>query len=110
MAVGTGVAIVCAESVQDASERNRLLSALNKTHEVVEISLEQMDHLCGNALEVHSSKGLPVMAMSTQAYSHFTEDQIKAIQKHVAHIAHAPIDTLEKVGGGGVRCTLAEVF
>lgn len=110
MAVGTGVAIVCAESVQDVSERNRLLSALSKTHEVVEISLEQMDHLCGNALEVQSSKGLPVMAMSTQAFRHFTDDQIKAIRRHVAHIAHAPIDTLEKVGGGGVRCTLAEIF
>ena len=25
-----------------------------------------MDNLCGNALEVQSRKGLPVMAMSTQ--------------------------------------------
>jgi hypothetical protein len=34
MAIGTGVAIVCAESVKDAGERCRLLSALSKTHEV----------------------------------------------------------------------------
>ena len=34
MALGTGVAIVCAESVKDAGERRRLLSALRKTHEV----------------------------------------------------------------------------
>ena len=34
--------------------------------QVVEISLAQMDNLCGNALELQSSKGLPVMAMSTQ--------------------------------------------
>jgi hypothetical protein len=30
--------------------------------------------------------------------------------RHQADIAHAPIDTLEKVGGGGVRCTLVELF
>ncbi len=45
-----------------------------------------------------------------QAYNNFTADQLKAIRRHVADISHAPIDTLEKVGGGGVRCTLAEVF
>ncbi|GAX75298.1 hypothetical protein CEUSTIGMA_g2743.t1 [Chlamydomonas eustigma] len=110
MAIGTGVAIVCAESVKDAGERSRLLSSLSNTHEVVEISLKQMDHLCGNALEVKSSKGLPVMAMSTQAYNALSEEQRAAIRRHVADIIHAPIDTLEKVGGGGVRCTLAEVF
>ena len=45
-----------------------------------------------------------------QAYNAFTEDQKRASRRHVADIVHAPIDTLEKVGGGGVRCTLAEVF
>ncbi len=41
-------------------------SSLRRTHEVVEISLAQMDALCGNALELQDGRGLPVMAMSTQ--------------------------------------------
>lgn len=110
MAIGTGVAIVCGESVKDAAERNKLMDSLSKTHEVVDISLDQMDALCGNALEVQNEKGLPVMAMSTQAYNAFTDEQRKAIRRHVVDICHAPIDTLERVGGGGVRCTLAELF
>ncbi|KAG1667518.1 hypothetical protein FOA52_013708 [Chlamydomonas sp. UWO 241] len=110
MAIGTGVAIVCGESVRDEKERKRLMGALAKTHEVVDISLTQMDSLCGNALEVQSRDGVPVMAMSTQAYNAFTADQLRAIRRHVADIAHAPVDMLEKVGGGGVRCTLAELF
>jgi hypothetical protein len=121
-----------------------------------------MDSLCGNALELEDGRGLPVMAMSTQAsagrrraqagagqgagrgqvlrpacdccgplrptpsshplpatpttrappqaYNAFTADQRKAILRHTAGIVHAPIDTLERVGGGGVRCTLAELF
>jgi len=110
MAIGTGVAIVCGESVKDVSERKRLMDSLSKTHEVVDITLQQMDHLCGNAIEVQSRLGVPIMAMSTQAYNSFTADQINAIRRHVADIAHAPVDTLEKVGGGSVRCTVGELF
>ncbi|GLC77786.1 hypothetical protein PLESTB_000956200 [Pleodorina starrii] len=110
MAIGTGVAIVCADSVKDPKERQHLLSSLRRTHEVVEISLAQMDALCGNALELEDGRGLPVMAMSTQAYNAFTEDQRRVMRRHVADLVHAPIDTLERVGGGGVRCTLAEIF
>jgi hypothetical protein len=76
----------------------------------VDISFAQMDSLCGNALEVEDGRGLPVMAMSTQAYNAFTPDQRKMMLRHCADIAHAPIDTLENVGGGGVRCTIAELF
>lgn len=45
-----------------------------------------------------------------QAYRAFTDDQLRVIRRHVQDIVHAPIDTLERVGGGGVRCTLAELF
>jgi len=107
MAIGTDVAIVCAESVADAKERQHLLARLSKTHEVVQISLAQMDSLCGNALELEDGRGLPVMAMSSQAYNAFTPDQRAVMRRHVAELVHAPIDTLERVGGGGVRCTLA---
>lgn len=78
--------------------------------QVVQISSDQMDALCGNVLELEDGKGLPVLAMSTQAYNAFTDDQKKTMRKHVAAIHHAPIDTIEHVGGGGVRCSLAELF
>ncbi|KAF6262117.1 Amidinotransferase-domain-containing protein [Scenedesmus sp. NREL 46B-D3] len=110
MAIGTDVAVVCADSVPDAKERQHLLSKLSSTHEVVQISSAQMDALCGNVLELQGGKGLPVMAMSSQAYHAFTPEQRKVMRRHVAELVHAPIDTLEKVGGGGVRCALAELF
>lgn len=83
---------------------------LSKTHEVVDITLKQMDSFCGNVLEVEDGRGLPVMAMSTQAYHAFTEDQRQIILRHCADIAHAPVDTIERIGGGGVRCMIAELF
>jgi hypothetical protein len=110
MAVGTGVAVVCAEGVADARERRHLLERLSRHHEVVQISQAQVDALCGNVLEVADWRGLPVMAMSTQAHGAFTEEQRRAMLRHCAGLVHAPIDTLERVGGGGVRCSLAELF
>jgi hypothetical protein len=87
-----------------------LQSKLSSTHEVVQISSVQMDALCGNVLELQGGKGLPVMAMSSQAYHAFTPQQRAVLRRHVAELVHAPIDTLERVGGGGVRCALAELF
>jgi hypothetical protein len=85
-------------------------ATLGKTHEIVDISAAQMDRFCGNVLELQDGRGLPLMAMSTQAYRAFTESQLRTILRHCADIVHAPVDTIERVGGGGVRCMLAELF
>lgn len=87
-----------------------LQSKLSKTHTVVDVSSDQMDALCGNVLELQSGLGLPVLAMSSQAYNAFTPEQRAVMRRHVADLVHAPIDTLERVGGGGVRCALGELF
>lgn len=78
--------------------------------QVVDISRKQMDALCGNVLELEDGRGLPILALSTQAYNAFTKDQRTLLRRHVAALHHAPIDTLEHIGGGGVRCALAELF
>jgi hypothetical protein len=110
MAIGTDVAVVCGQSVTDDKERQHLMSKLSKTHTVVDVSSDQMDALCGNVLELQSGLGLPVLAMSSQAYNAFTPEQRAVMRRHVADLVHAPIDTLERVGGGGVRCALGELF
>jgi hypothetical protein len=110
MAVGSDVAVVCAEAVPDAKERRHLLASLRRHHEVVEISRRQMDALCGNVIELEDGRGHPVLALSSQSYHAFTDDQRRQLQRHLAALHHAPIDTLEFIGGGGVRCSLGEVF
>lgn len=81
-----------------------------KRVQLIDISRTQMEALCGNVLELEDGRGLPVLAMSTQAYNAFTPEQRADMRRHVAGLVHAPIDTLERVGGGGVRCTLGELF
>jgi len=111
MSVGTSVAVVCAESIPDARERANVLDTLRSTgHEVVEISMDQVDRFCGNILEVENYYGKPVLAMSTSAYKAFTPDQRAVLREHEEDLIHADISTLENIGGGGVRCSIGELF
>mmetsp|Transcript_23003 Transcript_23003/g.31958 ORF Transcript_23003/g.31958 Transcript_23003/m.31958 type:complete len:488 (+) Transcript_23003:59-1522(+) len=109
-AIGTSFAVIVEESVRDPKERARLMESLAATREVISITYDQMERFCGNVLEVEDSRGLPCLALSTQAYDAFTPDQRSILRNHVAELYHAPIDTLEAVGGGGVRCCIAEIF
>jgi hypothetical protein len=110
MSVGTSMAVLCSDSIRDERERQVVLDSLQKTgHQVVEITHKQMNSLCGNVLEVLSSSSHPALAMSTRSFNAFTPEQRKVLARH-ASLHHAPIDTLETIGGGGVRCCIAEIF
>ena len=110
MAVGSDIAVVCLESVRDAKERQRLKAALEKHHEVLDISIAQVEAMCGNVLELEDGRGLPVLAMSSRAHAAFGREGRGKLLRHVSELVHAPIDTIERVGGGSVRCSLAELF
>jgi hypothetical protein len=110
MALGSGVAVVCLASVRDDAERARLVASLSRHHAIVDISHAQVDAMCGNVLEVEDGAGAPVLAMSSRAHAAFGADGRRSLLKHVASLVHAPFDTIEAVGGGGVRCALGELF
>ena len=109
MWIGSTLAGVCSQSIIDA-DRGRVMSQIKKTHKVVEFDGEQLRSMCGNALEVIGEGGLKMLAMSSGAYSALKPDQEKLILQHFDRIVHAPLDTLEKYGGGSARCMLMELF
>ncbi len=89
----------------------QVVSSLRNTgKEIVFITLEQMSKFCANVLELHTTDGGSVIAMSSTAYNAFTEEQKKTLLKHVNKLVHANISFIETIGGGSVRCTIAELF
>ncbi len=110
MAVGEQTAVVCAVSITDAMERATVLDSL-KAHQkvVVEISFEQLEHFAGNMLQVKNEAGSRFWVMSSQAYKVLTDIQRQALC-HDATILHAPLNVIERYGGGSARCMMAEVF
>jgi len=60
-------------------------------------------------LELRAIDGQRLLCMSSQAYNSLTEKQIAAIENY-DKILHLPIPTIEKYGGGSIRCMMAEIF
>lgn len=109
LAIGTGFAVACLEIIKE-EERRKLkekLESLGK--EVIEISLDQVYGFCGNILEVQSADGKKKIMLSETAKKNFTKEQLAQLTKH-GEIVSVSIPTIEEIGGGGVRCMLAEVF
>ena len=110
MAIGTGWAVLCKSSITDADEREAVCKRLETDgHEIINISADQVLHFAGNVLEVRDIKGGLHIAMSSSAYDAFTAQQLDTLNKY-GSVIHAPIPTIEQLGGGSVRCMLAEVF
>ena len=76
----------------------------------MDITPQQVNGFAGNVLEVRTAEDTPCIAMSSAAYHAFTTEQRAALDRCAPLIAHAPIPTIERLGGGSVRCMLAEVF
>jgi hypothetical protein len=92
------------------ADRDRLRASLAEHHAIVEISRDQMAKFCANVLEVRTRSGRSVLVMSTTAYEAYTAEQRQLILQHVSEIVHSDVSIIETLGGGGVRCMMAELF
>ncbi|MDC7690702.1 citrulline utilization hydrolase CtlX [Vogesella indigofera] len=110
MAVGSKLAVVCLESIQPASARQRVCEQLQRHgKQIIEIDYTQMENFCGNVIELADAAGNAVFAMSSRAWHAFTPQQQATLAAN-GTVAHAPLDTIENLGGGGARCMVAENF
>lgn len=110
MCVGSDYAVICLDTIDDATEREQVEKALTESHkEVIEITEEQMQNFAGNVLEVRNNEGHKFLVMSECAYKSLTSIQIQTIEAH-AEILYSDLHTIEKNGGGSARCMMAEVF
>ena len=110
MVLGEGFVIVCLECIPDPNEVLKLRTHFKNTgKEIIEISIEQVESYAGNMLEVASSDGETYLVMSKSAFEVLRPAQIASIERHTS-LLPIPIPTIEKYGGGSVRCMMAEVF
>lgn len=110
MTLGTQMAVVCFEAINEEDERKSILKHLNQSgRSVIEISREQMSQFAGNMIELHNGEGEALIAMSQQTRKSLNKGQIKKLNDF-ATIIVPDIPTIEKYGGGSVRCMIAEIF
>jgi hypothetical protein len=110
MAIGEGFALVCAEAIADPRQRTRVLQELARAgHEPLEIDSEAMHGFAGNLLALRAGDGRQVVAASEAAWASLPPP-VRARLEARARVVVAPIPTIERYGGGSVRCMIAEVF
>jgi len=110
MHIGDTYAVVCLESITDEIERIAVSQLLISTgHEIVPITLQQVHAYAGNMLQVKNSKGDKYTILSKVAHKALTKEQ-KDILKIHTNLLPIDITTIETIGGGSVRCMMAEIF
>ena len=110
MAMGDDFVVICKDSVSDIKEWSALEKQfkVNKK-DIITISWAQMNKYAGNMLLLKSEEGKNILVMSTRAYKSLLPAQINKFKKY-AVILHSEINTIENLGGGSVRCMMAELF
>jgi hypothetical protein len=107
MAIGTRFALACGAAIASA-QHAAVFDKLRATgHEVVDLSQQQMREFAANVLELATPHG-PLLALSTTAYRALEPAQRRVLESH-AELLPASIPTIERIGGGGVRCMLMEI-
>jgi len=108
MSIGTRFAVLCGEAIQGPAQRAAVFNKLHAAgRDIVDLRLQQMQEFAANILELAAARG-PVIALSTTAWRSLEPAQRRVLESHAA-ILPAAIPTIERIGGGGVRCMLAEI-
>lgn len=108
LSLGTRFAALCPEAV--AAEDRRALSAgiEESGRTIVEMNFAEIRRFACNLLELRSQAGDPVIALSSRAVASLRTDQRRALEGFGA-LVEVAIPTIESVGGGSVRCMIAEI-
>jgi hypothetical protein len=108
LSLGTRFAALCTAAIADATERRSVISRLEASgREVVDLSRAELEGFACNLLELAGASG-PVIAMSAAALRSLAATTRGALERYGQFVT-ADIATIERLGGGSVRCMLAEV-
>ncbi len=114
MCVGSRMVVVAHDNIA-AADRERVAERLHATgRDLVAISDAEMNAFAGNMLEVGSWDehlgDFRILVMSRTARRALDAEKFARLTTAVDSVIAAPIDVIERHGGGSVRCMLAEVF
>jgi hypothetical protein len=108
LSVGTRFAALCTDAIADAEERRSVVARLEASgREVIDVSKPELEGFACNLLELAGSSG-PIIALSAAALRGLASTTRDALERH-GRLVTADIATIERLGGGSVRCMLAEV-
>jgi hypothetical protein len=114
LSIGARFVVIASEAIA-AVDRARVLARLQQSgREIIEISHDEMAHFAGNVLELatwdEALGDAGVLVMSESARKALRPEIYTRLSGCSDAVLAVPVPTIEKLGGGSVRCMLAEVF
>ena len=107
LSLGTRFAVLCTEAVAE-EYRTVLIDEIEATRRtVIEVDFEQLKSFACNLIELEGASG-PLIAISAAARASLRPDQLKRLESFGELLA-VPIPTIERVGGGSIRCMIADI-
>jgi hypothetical protein len=108
LSLGTSFAMLCTEAVVP-EHRAPLIEQIAATgRTLIEVEYEQLRQFACNLIELRSRSGDSVIALSSAAFNSFTPEQIRQLESF-GTLVETSIPTIEAVGGGSVRCMIADI-
>ena len=107
MCIGTSFSLIASSLIKSQTERHNVLESLQQNNkEVIDLTLEQIKHFAGNALELATPNG-NILVISKTAYHRLKASQLSKIEKYLTIV---PVDvTTIELAGGSIRCMLADI-
>lgn len=100
-----GISILCTKVIVDDSPAKLLV----ERGPLIEVGVEAMLKLAANCIALSSAAGDPVLLIGSGAWQALSARDRRLLES--AHLVIlAAIPTIEQIGGGGVRCMVAELF
>jgi hypothetical protein len=111
--IGTRAAVLCSEAL-DEVDRPRITAHLRASgRELIEIDRGLVRQFAGNLLELASwDEALgdcSLLVISGRARAALPRALLRSLQAAADTLLAVPVPTIERIGGGSVRCMLAEV-
>ena len=97
------------EPIYGSDIKSKILSHVgDKT--LMQISQEEVSNFCGNVLMLTNSDDEQVLVMSEQARESYSKKNMDMLKESYKNIVSSDISTISGIGGGSVRCMIAELF
>jgi hypothetical protein len=111
MSGGSNFIAVGLETVDSKDRENVLNHIKSSGKKIIELSNDQVyNTFVGNIIQLKNTANESVLVISKLAYGNLTKEQQAALHKLNDHIVQGDIPTIESIGGGSVRCMIAELF
>ncbi len=107
MCIGTDFVLAGFDMMPDIKRRAEIIQRFeNAGKRIIQLSEQQVNAFCGNALELQGSSGR-ILALSATALKALNVEQIKLLEQSVRLV---PLDVSAiELAGGSVRCMLAGI-